>query len=188
MSSKNLERLLEFREKKTCAYCGNYLDLESLASGSAGDFFAKWVYQRLHTFNRSKDTAIRNNAKEGLKHFTSGQTIKELIDLYQFGNTLATQVIEFMAKIFAAHMVTHYELGKSILVDREAQVWDKFIIDQGMFRNEFFNKLVRDSLVNDFGEDFTQIFQIVIDYKEENQSLGALAVLKEAIRQARVKN
>lgn len=182
MSKKNLKSLLVYREKKTCAYCGNYLDLESLASGSAGDFFAKWVYQRLRTFNRSKDTATRNNAKEALKHFKLRQTIQKLIALYQSGNTLAAQVIEFMAKIFAAHMVTHYELGKSIMVDGKAQVWDKFIIDQGMFRNEFFKKLVLDSLKNDFGKDFTKIFLIVIDYKEDNQSLGALAVLKEAIR------
>ena len=196
MSESNLKSLLDYRRNKTCDYCGNFLDLESLSSGSAGDYFAKWVYSQLKKQAKSHDERTRKTASIELFNYeqsittssdnTNAPTVANLINLYHSGSKIATEVFEFMAKIFAAHMVTHYELGESINVDVNQQTWNNFIIDQGMFRNEFFKNMVLDSLKNDFGTDYTQIFKIVFDYNENNQSLGAMPVLMEAIRVARL--
>jgi hypothetical protein len=121
---------------------------------------------------------------ENRRSFAEFANIGDVVELYEKHQIPeAGDILQFMAKHWAAYFVHLYKLGQKVEIAGEVQDWSRFVITQGMFRNRSFIPMVMNSLRNDFEEDFAELFTFAIKFEESNQSLGAAPALLSQIEE-----
>ncbi|MDD5457403.1 MAG: hypothetical protein PHV30_10290 [Candidatus Margulisbacteria bacterium] len=195
ISEDFLQKLIQARQTQACPWCGNFFDLESMASGVAGDFFAKWLYQYLldNKYNNLFifDHYIINN--HNLKSETGRLDPKVAIENVNIADLLevitdireADIIIKLMVRMWAAHIAQLHKDSLGLEFNGVRQDWNNFIITHKLSGGTYFKLLLIESLREDYGLNFRDNIFIEFNYNVDNQALGAVPALQSAVKEAR---